>query len=257
MVATLKKVLLSCLSVLGISFIFWLFFLFNPSLSYAHKTQFGQITVYHNQTLEIGTQKVLNDAFSILKTADLFDPDIQLDLCLNEGTFYPELWLFKGAAAYSFLNKGVIYASQLNFNQNITSFKWAVNGFEPRTFNLTWLLAHEFTHCLQYNWKKTFPLYCAFWKSEGYAEYISRQFKNDGRLKEKMLQLAVEEQKEHRGIPVFKLEDGTVQNLFYFKSAVLVQYLTEVEKMDFPQIVGDHRTIEAVRLQMEDWAKNN
>ena len=257
MYKTIKKILISCLSILGLSLVLWLTFLFNPSLSYAHKTEFGQITVYHNQALATNTENILNDAFSIIKTADLFDPNIQLDLCLNDGTFYPELWPLKGATAYSFLDKGIIYASQPNFNQNITSFKWAVNGFEPRTFNLTWLLAHEFTHCLQYNWKKTFPLHCAFWRSEGYAEYISRQFKNDGRLNEKIEQLALEEQKEHHGIPVFKLEDGTVQNLFYFKSAVLVQYLIEVEKMDFPQIVEDNRTIEVVREQMENWAKNN
>jgi len=257
MFKTIKKILLSCLSILGISLVFWLTFLFNPSLTYAHKTEFGQITVYHNQALEVNTGKVLNDAFTIIRTANLFDPNIQLDLCLNDGPFYPELWVFKGATAYSFLNKGVIYNSQPNFNNNQTSFQWAVNDYETRTFNLTWLLAHEFTHCLQYNWDTLFPLKCAFWKSEGHAEYISRQFKNDGRLKEKIQQLKVEEQKEHQGIPVFQLTDGTVQNLFYFKSAVLVQYLMEVEQMSFPEIAADTRTLEEVRLLMEEWAEKN
>ncbi len=257
MIKTIKRILLSCLSILGLSLILWLTFLFNPSLSYAHKTEFGQITVYHNQALATNTENILNDAFSIIKTADLFAPNIQLDLCLNDGTFYPELWIFKGATAYSFLNKGVIYNSQPNFNKNQTTFKWAINNNETRTFNLTWLLAHEFTHCLQYNWDQLFPLKCAFWKSEGHAEYISRQFKNDGRLKEKIQQLKIEEQKEHKGIPVFELADGTFQNLFYFKSAILVQYLMEVELLTFPEIAADSRTVEEIHLTIEQWVVNN
>ena len=256
MLKTIKKVVIGSLSVLFLSFMIWVIFLLNPNLSYAHSTTFDQVTIYHNQTLEENTEEIVKNAIRIIQSSELYHPDIPIQLCLNDGSIYPELHPFKGAIAYAFLNKSVIYHSQPNFQENITSFSWEINNYELRKANLTWMLAHEFTHNLQYNWDAWFPIKYDIWKQEGYAEYIARQAKNDGLLKEKITKLQEEEKKAHLGIPVFLLKDGTIQGIPYFKYALMTQYLVEQEGMNFQKICEDERSFDQIYNEMITWSKS-
>ena len=114
MLKTIKKITLSSLSILSISFLFWIVLLLNPSLSYANKTSFDFVTVYHNQDLEEGTQKVIEDALSIIKKSDLFSEDIVIQLCLNDDKIYPYLHPLVGnPTAYALLNKTIIKSLSL------------------------------------------------------------------------------------------------------------------------------------------------
>jgi len=149
MIRTIKRVVLSALSILGISFLIWIVFMLNPSFSYAHQTQIDQVTVFHNEPLEEDTELVVKNALEIIKHSKLYDSDLNIQLCLNDDEHYPNLHPTPGGTAYAFLNKTVIYASEPKFEDNVAEFKWAVNNYELRKFNLTYLLAHEFTHNLQ------------------------------------------------------------------------------------------------------------
>lgn len=240
MVKTIKKILLGSASVLGVSTLFWIVLLVNPKLSYANQTQFGQITVHHNQALDAGTETVINDAKALIKNASIYDDKFSIDLCLNDDLIYPKLHPIPGGSAYAFLNKTVIYASTPQFNENIAEFKWEINNNELRAYNLTYLIAHEFMHNLQHHFDAIHYAKNSFgqinWKFEGHAEYIARAFKNDGLLKEKINFYLIEATKDHVGVPVFKLEDGTIQNLAYFKYALVVQYLTEEQNLSYKEI---------------------
>lgn len=249
----IKKIFLGSLSILGISFLFWTVLLLNPSISYANSTTIGNITIYHNSQLEIRTEKVLTDAYTIIKKADIFDESLKIELCFNDDKIYPKLHPLAGATAYAFLNKTVFYRSKPVFNTNIAEFKWQENDYELRKYNLTRLLSHEFTHNLQYHIDSWAPLKFDAWKLEGHAEFCAREFNGDNTLKEKITQLLDEEIKPHIGIPVIFLEDSTIQNLAYFKFALMWQYCKEQENLKYSQIMADKRSFEEIYNKMLNW----
>lgn len=261
MIKTIKKVILSALSILGVSMLFWTIFFLNPNLSYANETQFENITVFHNQDLDEEVGVVINNALNMIKRSELYDADFAIHLCLNDDPIYPRLYPLAGQPlAYAFLNKAIIKNCKVDFNQNMVEAQWKVNNNELRKFNLTWLLAHEFTHNLQYNTNSFYYLSSTRgkinWKLEGHAEYISRGFKNDGKLKNKIDRYVLEEQKEPIGIPVFDLEDGTKQSLSYYKYGLVVQYLTEEKGLSFSQICELNTGLDDLYSEMVGWNGN-
>lgn len=259
MVRIIKKFILSALSILGLSFLTWTVFLLNPSLSYASQTQVDNVTIYHNQELEEGTELIVRNALSIIKQANIYDKNLNIQFCLNDDKVYPKLNPFAGATAYAFLNKTVIYASKPHFKNNYTEFAWEVNNFEIRKWTLTSLLAHEFMHNVQYNYNPRYYLKSTMgrinWKFEGHAEYIARKFKNDGKLKIKIQKYLTESNKEHIGIPVFKLEDETIQSLSYYKYALIVQYLMEEKNLNFSQLCELEIEFDNLYKEMIEWSE--
>jgi hypothetical protein len=249
----IKKIILSCLSVLGLSFVVWLVLLMNPSLSYAHQTQFGPVTVYHQQDLPAETAGMLDQSIHLIRESELYDEDIRIDLCLNDGSFYPELWPYKGLTAYSFMNKTVIYRSEPDFAHNYTEWSWAVNHYERRRWKLTELLAHEFIHVLQYQQEKLHTLKYDHWKIEGYAEYVSR--KERGPLLPLVRQLAEEQNKQHNGIPWITFADGTGTSLMYLERWLVVGYLMEEKGMSYRQILDSTLSFDDIRSKMLAWAQ--
>lgn len=259
MLKNIKKVILSSLSILGISTAIWILFILNPQWSYANKTQFDFVTIHHNQELEKDTEKVIMESIRLIKGSDLFHDDVSLDLCLNDDNIYPHLHPLVGnPLGFSLLkNLVVIKNCKPSFNRNIVETEWAANEFEYRKFKLSWLLAHEFTHNLQFRNNPWYQIKSTMgninWKLEGHAEYVSRAYKNDGKLKEKILQFLEEQQKEHTGFPVIELEDGTKQILSYFKYGLIVQYLLEQKKLNFNDISNTELSMEELYAEMLEW----
>lgn len=257
MIKIIKKIVLSSLSVLGISFLTWTVFLLNPTLSYANQTQIDNVLIYHNQELEEGTELIIRNALSIIENAAIYDKNLDIQLCLNDDEIYPNLYPFAGATAYAFLNKTVIYASKPSFKDNYTEFSWEINKHQSRKYNLTSLLAHEFMHNVQHNHHPNYYIKSTLghinWKLEGHAEYIAREFKHDNRLKDKIEIYLIEEKKEHVGVPVIELNDGTIQNLSYFKYALVIQYLIEIKTLAFDEICELEIPLDDLYREMIDW----
>ncbi len=135
--------------------------------------------------------------------------------------------------------------------------QWEVNNNEVRQFNLTWLLAHEFMHNLQFKANADYVITTTLgklnWKLEGHAEYIARAFKNDGKLRGKIDRYLIEESREHSGLPVFASEDGTKQILSYYKYALVIQYLMEIKALDFHEICELEASLDEVYSDMLHW----
>lgn len=260
MLKIIKKIILSSLSILAISLLIWTFILLNPNWMYSKSTNVENITIYHNQALEEGTELVLKNALNIIKESDIYDDNLKIQFCLNEGNIYPKLYPFAGGTAYAFLNKTVINASKPNFKTNVTAFQWKSNNNELRKYNLTTLLAHEFMHNVQSNFNPRYYITSTLgtinWKFEGHAEYIARAFKQDDQLKKKIALYLAEEKKDHIGVPVFKLADGTIQNLSYFKYAIVIQYLMEEKKLTFQQICALEMELEDLYKEVIEWSQN-
>lgn len=259
MIKTIKRIFLSCLSILGISFLIWIVFLLNPSFSYAKKTEFDVVTVYHNQVLEEETELVIKNAMTIIKQSAIYDESLKIQFCLNDDEIYPNLFPFAGATAYAFFDKTVMYASSPNFKENYTEFRWEINNNELRKYNLTNLLAHEFMHNLQHNYDSNYYVTSTLgninWILEGHAEYTARSFKNDGRLKAKVAIYLSEENKDHSGVPVIILEDNTIQNLSYYKYALIIQYLMEEKNLEFNQICELEMGLDVLYKELIEWSR--
>jgi len=232
----------------------------NPNYVYSNKTHVDNITVYHNSDLEKEAESIIIDAINIISSSSIYDDQLQISLCMNDNSFYPNLHPFAGGTAYAFLNKTVIYRSQPNFMNNTAEFSWKENNYEKRKYNLTILLAHEFMHNLQHNYDPKYQITSTVgkinWKLEGHADYIARQFKNDGQLLAKIENYLFQEKQEHVGVPVFITEDGTIQNLAYYKYAIVIQYLMEEEKMNFSQICKLQTSLDELYTRMITWSQS-
>ncbi len=260
MLNIIKKIILSSLSILGISTFVWIVLLLNPNMVYSSSTQIDNVTVYHNHELEAEAKGVIQEAIKIIGTSSIYDDQIEVSMCMNDGSYYPELYPFAAATAYAFLNKTVMYNSTPSFRDNITEFSWAVNEYETRKYNLTYLLAHEFMHNVQYDYNAKYQICSTFgkinWKLEGHADYIARKFKNDGLLASKINNYLFQVKHGHKGVPVFTLEDGTIQNLSYYKYALVIQYLFEEKGMNYNQICQLETSLDMLYFDMIEWSNS-
>lgn len=257
---TIKRILFSSLSVLGISTMVWIVLFLNPKFSYAHQTVIDNVTIFHNLELEDNSKFVVKNAISRLKKSELFNNETRIQLCLNDDKLYPNLQpLVNYALAYAVLDKTIVKDCNLNFKENIVETKWDVNNFEYRKFDLTYLLAHEFTHNLQFEagYMPFDPRVIIDWRLEGYADYIGRDFKEDGKLLERIDKYLTIENNEFIGFPVLELEDGTKQIFSYFKYSLVVQYLIEIKDLNFEQIMELDSKIESYYLDMIEWKNEN
>ncbi|OQA05530.1 MAG: hypothetical protein BWY67_02120 [Bacteroidetes bacterium ADurb.Bin397] len=224
-----------------------LLIILKPVLTYAGKTTHSNYSVFHHQSLDPTLLSHLDNATEHLKTSEFYNPNLQLDICLNDGSSYPDLMkTLRGPAfAWGFYNK-VILQGTTNVPENIVE----LHGYK---WNLTQLLTHEMTHCLQFDYlglRKSNPIAgIPDWKWEGYAEYISRQNPNQKNLSKNIDRLIASDET----LWEVKFEDGTISPREYYNYWTLVQYCMDIKKMSYLQILDDTTSEQLVRNQMMDW----
>jgi len=224
-----------------------LIIILNPALAYANKTTQKNYSVFHNEELSPSFFLKLAEADDLLKGSELYTPELHIDICLNDGSKYPTLvrTLRGQAFAWGFYDK-VVLQGKANYDDNTVE----LNGYK---WNLTELLAHEMTHCLQFSklglWKSNPIGDIPLWKWEGYAEYVSRQ-NADQRNLSKNIERLNSTNKNDWGI---KFADSTIAPREYFDYWILIQYCMDIKKMTFQQILTDTVPKEKVRQQMIQW----
>jgi len=222
----------------------------NPTLLYAHKSIVGNYTIYHNTPLDKYLILRLNDAAELIKTSELYNSDVRFEICLNDGSWYPSLIqkLQGQAFAWGFYNKVV-----LNGNLNCKDNYVLLNGYK---WNLTQLIAHEETHCLQFYkfgfWKSNPIASIPKWKWEGYAEYIARQNQDQKDLSKNIARLnkAIKRDSHEWGI---SFTDSTFAAKEYFNYWLLNQYCLDIKKMTYVNLVIDTTGEQTRRQQMMNW----
>lgn len=219
----------------------------NPILTYANKTTHNNFTIFHNKPLDHTLTTKLDRATELLKASEFYNPKLQLDLCLNDGSKYPKLMqTLRGQAfAWGFYNK-VVLQGTANFNDDYVE----LNGYK---WNLTQLLAHEMTHCLQFDklgfWKSNPVANIPNWKWEGYAEYVSRQ-NNDQKDLSKNIERVIATDKNNWEVT---FADKTIAPREYYESWTLVQYCMSIKKMNYQQILADTTSEQTLRQEMMKW----
>lgn len=251
MLRNLKKITISLSSILGLGMLFWIVLLMNPSLSYAHQTDLDKVCVYHNRELPSGSEALIAQAYEILRKSELFSEDVEIQLCLNDGSNFPHRFPLKGGIAYSYWNKAVIYRSQPDFIRNRAFYTWEENHGQERSWDLVELLAHEFTHTLQSQQNRLSPLQYASWKIEGYAEYISRAHRKETfDLAENITKLKTARENPAKGLPWIRFEDGSGCPESYFTYRLLIQYLMEKKGLSYLEILELEKSEEEVEREM-------
>lgn len=227
-----------------------LIIILNPGLSYANKTTHDNYAIYHNKALDPAFTMKLDQARELLKTSEFYHPTLHLDICLNDGSKYPKLIrALRGQAfAWGFYNKVVLQG-----NINVTGNYVELNGYR---WNLTQLLAHEITHCLQFKklgfWKSKPIASIPNWKWEGYAEYVSRQTNDQKELSKLITQYITADENEW----AIYFTDGTIAPREYFGFWLLVKYCMDIKKMSYQQLLSDSTAEQTVRQEMMSWFSN-
>lgn len=243
----IKKWILRLTATVVIAFGLLLIIVLNPVLTYANKTRHKTHTIFHNRALDKSFLIEVDHAIELLAESEFYNPELHLDIMLSDGSIYPELIsAIRGQAfAWGFYNK-VVLQGTADYEKNyveLNSYKW----------NLTQLLAHEMTHCLQFDklgfWKSNPIANIPVWKWEGYAEYISRQNKDQKDLAQNIEQL-IEADKSHWGI---LFEDSTVTSREYYTYWILVQYCMDIRKMSYQKVLSDTTSEPMIRQEMMHW----
>lgn len=225
-------------------------FMLNPILLHANKTSVGNYSIYHNKPLEINFQNRLEKSISIIKSSELYDPELKMDICLKDGSKYSRLIekVLGRDLLSSFYNKVIFTCDEVNFDSNYIK----LDGHKS---NLTEMLAHAQVHCLEFRkygfWKSNPIAKYPEWKWEGYPEYIARQNSQVKNLQGSIKTLLQEERINNTGWVT--LPDSTEIITTYFKYRLLIQYCLEIKKISFVQLLKDTTQEETTRRQMMSW----
>ncbi len=237
------RLVATCIVVLGLL----LAIVLNPILLYANKSNVGNYTICSQHLPDPYFIERLNNATELLKTSELYDGNQKLTICINDGSAFPRLvQAIQGPAfAYAYYHN-VVLNGAVNARDNYVE----LNGYK---WNLTELLAHEATHCMQsrkYGLLHSNPIArYPQWKWEGYPEYVAR--KNKASLSENISHLIETEHTDNNNWISFDDSTGTV--IPYYKSWLLMQYCLDIRKMSYTQLLED-TTCEALFTQyMMNW----
>ncbi|MBL0337239.1 MAG: hypothetical protein IPP73_18465 [Chitinophagaceae bacterium] len=225
-------------------------FMLNPTLLYANKTVVGKYSIYHNKPINNRFLDQLEQSNAILKSSELFDADLKMDICFKDGSKYPALikTVLGKDPLTTFYNKIVVTGDEVNYEGNYILF-------EGHKINLTESLIHVQVHCLEFNtlgfWHSNPVASHPKWKWEGYPEYIARQKSGNHNLKSDIEKLQQAEKSDTNGWTT--LSDNTEIPTRFFKFGLLIQYCMEVKKLNFVQLFADKTDEETVSEQMMLW----
>lgn len=253
----LKKVFRS-LIITAVSFILMVVtVILCPQPLFANKVEYLQFKVYSNEKIGSDLKPVLDSVLSLVKSSELYDPTYNVDVFLSHYSFFNTLddKVFGHGPSARTIDNNLVIKVAVDIIKNL-----AYPTFhKPCEQQLTYLIAHELTHCLQahkYGMLKFNPLHHpAMWKLEGYPEYIARHksFGNTDNLKRHIKRFV--ELNAKRTDVWISVEEGNCEvPEVYFKGCLMTEYLMNVVHYSYDQILQDNRSEEEIYSEMLQWA---
>ena len=247
---TAKKWVLRIVSLGLVSVVTIILTVLSPGLLYAHKTDVGAFTVYHQNALSPFVAERLEHVQQQVKTSELYDADFKVSLCLDDGSVYPEIMkrLRGNAFGWGFLNYAV-FKGEADYQAN----KISLNGYD---WNLEQLFVHEVAHCMQNNalgmWNSNPMAGHPTWKWEGYAEYVARKNKDQASLVDNIDRLRRSKHEAPDAWGVF-FTDETVAPRSYYEYWLLVQYCLDIKGMTYLELLESDVEKETVEQEMQSY----
>ena len=225
-------------------------FMLSPIFLYANKTIVGNYSIYHNKPLDKNFKEQLKQSNIIIKSSELYDPKLKIDVCLKDGSIYPKL--IKAVMGKDFLssfyNKIILTADSVNYNNNyiqLDGHKW----------NFTQMLAHAQVHCLEFNkyglWQSNPVAKHPLWKWEGYPEYIARQNFDQTNLENNIHRILQNSNTINNAWIMFADSTETLTDFDEYR--LLIQYCITIKKMTFVELMKDTTQEETIKQQMINW----
>jgi hypothetical protein len=228
-----------------------------PQRLFANKIKYKEFTVYSNDKIDNNIKIVLDNAMNLVQKSGLYDSTYKYNIILCYNSFYNKIddkLLGTGRTARTTLNN-VIIKVRIDPKSNL-AFATFHNACEV---NLTELLAHEMTHCLQankYGIIKFNPFkHPELWKLEGYPEYISRQTELSGKdysLTSDIDRYVILERKA-TDIWIPAEEGGCEVPNYYYKGRLMTEYLMDIKHLTYDKILNDTISENYVYQDMITW----
>ena len=129
--------------------------------------------------------------------------------------------------------------------------------------NLTQVIAHEMTHCLQAHkygiWKFNPFKHPEFWKLEGYPEYISKQNELSGKNYNLKYDISryINLESKATDIWVSSEEGGCEVPNYYYKGKLMIKFLINIKHLSYDQILKDTNSENTIYQEMIRWNNSN
>ena len=228
-----------------------------PQRLFANKMHYKEFTVCSNNKIDDSIKIILDNAMNLVKKSELYDSKYNYNIILCNNSFYNKIddkLLGAGPTARATLNNVVIKV-RIDPETNL-----AFPTFRKQCkVNLTELIAHEMTHCLQankYGLLKFNPFkHPEFWKLEGYPEYISKQkeFSSKDYSLTSDIERYVTLESKATGIWISSQEGGCEVPNYYYKGKLMMEYLIDVKHLSYDQILKDTVSESTVYQDMIHW----
>jgi len=228
-----------------------------PEPLFANKLEHGQVNVYANAPIEGSMTVVVDNALTLVKKSELYDPTYTFDLFFSYNSLFNKV---DGALLGEFVSaratdNNVVVKVDIDSKRDLffRTLNKACQG------SLTYLLAHEMIHCLQenkYGKLKFNPLrHPAYWKLEGYPEYISRQSKltSEAYRLNSEIDRYVELESKANDIWILIEEGACEAPRYYYKGRLMMEYLMDIKHLSYDQILNDTISEDDVYAEMIEW----
>ena len=228
-----------------------------PYPFFSEKLEYKNYTVYSDSVIDSGFHQLLDNVNKRLEAVEINQPELnhRLFFCQSEKLFrfftfiseddYPQQGFNVPALGNIFLSE--------EFNTKVHNTH---KGYEEITQyscvegNMEEIIAHEIVHSLTYENLEYFEDWSLpFWKKEGYAEYAA----NIGIIKKDTLFDLHERIEDLNDDSFWGPTFSTPRH--YYRSQILVQYLSEVKGLSFDDIMADDIKETEVLKELYEWNK--
>jgi hypothetical protein len=245
----IKKAIVSTLVIFFVMISGLITIMLFPQPLFAHKMEYKKFRVYSDNALDKNIEVVLNNAYRLVEQSELQDENYQYDIFFSHDNIYNRIEDLQGKGPAARATAGnIVFKVRLDIAAN------RAYGIIS-TINLTEILAHEMVHCLQANklglWNMNQLNHPPYWKLEGYPEYISRQAKlkaKDYSLTNEVKRFIELNSKSKDGI--VEVSEEHFMPSVYYKGRLMVEYLMDVKRMTYAEILRDTRTEDEVFQEM-------
>jgi hypothetical protein len=227
------------------------YFLYNPSFIFDYETKYKNFEIYSDVAIEKNIGSLLEQVKERVSEIEIYNPNYAPKIFLISDTDTYERIAFlsfqnKYSQAFNLTLLGNIFVNvplvnKINLNHDPEFTYTLMEG------KLDQVLAHQFIHAfiaerLGYIQQLRIPE----WKVEGYCEYAS----------------TINEIKRKRGASIVKrakalynydVSEVNTNSVFYYRSHLLVEYLSEIHHISFDQLTELPADYDALTKEFSDW----
>lgn len=251
------KKFLSFLGVITTVFIVGIFTLILfPQPLFSNSYEYKNFKIYSNYELnQEAFNNAIDQAIIILKKSEINDPNYNYDVFLASETIYNQIddFIFGEWSVARAIDNNVIIKREVNEEEGAVK-----NG--ENEFDLVYVLVHEIIHCLQskkYGKLKFNPVsHPPYWKLEGYPEYIARRELLEN--KEYDLRVGISDFLNRTASDedinqVIQISENESTPYIYYKGRLMVEYLMDIKKMSYDQVLDNSVQEDSVYSEMMKW----